>query len=398
MTQILISGAGIAGCALAALLVDAGHEVTVVERTPDLRLGGQAVDLRGAGRTVVDRMGLMAQIRPLTLRQRGMAWVDARGRVRARMGVDAFGGEGFISEIEILRGDLVQLLFDATRDRVRYVFGDAITSLRQDDDGVDVSFAAGPPARFDLVVGADGLRSGTRRLAFGAGGLRSLGCVIAWFTAPDPGDLDGWYEMYLARGGRNTSLRPGRVAGESKAAFGLRTRPGQQLPDRPDDQRALLRSRFTGLGGRVPGLLAAMDAADDFAFAEIGQVHLSSWSGGRVVLVGDAAASPSPLTGLGTSVALVQAYVLAGELAAAGGDHRRAFRRYEEVCRPYVTQAQEMPPGGASGFAPMSELMIRLQALSMRLATHWPMRPILEKQFGKAADLVLPDYDGVRVP
>jgi 2-polyprenyl-6-methoxyphenol hydroxylase-like FAD-dependent oxidoreductase len=398
MKRILISGAGIAGCALARQLADVGHEVTVVERAPELRLGGQAVDLRGAGRTVVDRMGLMARVRPLTLHQRGMAWVDARGRVRARMGVDAFDGEGFISEIEILRGDLVQVLFDAAGGDVRYVLGDAIAALEQDDDGVDVTFAAGPPARFDLVVGADGLRSNTRRLGFGDGGLRSLGCVIAWFTAPDPGDLDGWYEMYLARGGRNTSIRPGRTVGEAKAAFGLRTTPGQPLPDRPDEQRALLRSRFTGLGGRVPGLLAAMDAADDFAFAEIGQVHLPSWSRGRVVLVGDAAASPSPLTGLGTSVALVQTYVLAGELAVADGDYRRAFRRYEEVCRRYVTQAQEMPPGGAAGFAPMSELMIRLQAVSMRLATHWPMRPILAKQFGKAADLVLPTYGGARVP
>ncbi|GAA3636923.1 FAD-dependent monooxygenase [Microlunatus ginsengisoli] len=393
MAHILISGAGVAGPALALLLVRAGHQVSLIERASGLRLGGQAVDLRGAGRTVVEAMGLMPAVRALALRQRGMSWVDARGRARARMGVDAFAGEGFISEIEILRGDLAQIMYDATRQAVQYEFGNSVVELRQDDQGVDVAFESGPRRRFDLVVGADGLASTTRRLEFGEGGMRSLGCLIAWFTAPDPGDLDGWYEMYLARGGRNASLRPGRLPGEAKAALGLRIAPGTAFPSGRDEQRSLLRSRFAGLGWRVPELLSAAESADDFAFAEIGQVHLPSWSRGRVVLLGDAAASPSPLTGLGTSVALVQAYVLAGELAAAGGDHRRAFARYEQVCRPYVDRAQEMPPGGAAGFAPMSEAMIRLQTLSMRLATRWPMRPMLQKQFGKAADVVLPDYD-----
>ena len=250
------------------------------------------------------------------------------------MGVDAFGGEGFISEIEILRGDLAQLLFEATRDEVDYVFGDTITELSQDEHGVDVAFAHRAPARFDLVVGADGLSSIVRRLAFGEAGKRPLGCLIAWFTAPDPGDLDGWYEMYLPSRGRVASIRPGRLAGEAKASFGLRVKPDATLPSRREDQQALLTQRFTGAGWRVPQLLSAMESSTDFAFAEIGQMHLPSWSRGRVALIGDAAASPSPLTGLGTSVALVQAYVLANELIAAGADHRLGFARYEEVCRP----------------------------------------------------------------
>jgi 2-polyprenyl-6-methoxyphenol hydroxylase-like FAD-dependent oxidoreductase len=391
MANILISGAGIAGSTLAFWLGRAGHEVTIVERAPDLRLGGQAIDLRGAGRTVVERMGLMSQAKAVMLHQQGMSWVDGRGRVRARMGVDAFGGEGFISEIEILRGDLAQLLFDETRNRVTYVFGDTITELRQDEHGVDVAFARGAAARFDLVVGADGLSSIVRRLAFGDGGKRSLGCLIAWFTVPDPSDLDGWYEMYLPGGGRNASVRPGRVVGEAKAALGLRIPVGVALPDRREEQQALLRQRFAGVGWRVPALLSDMEASTDFACAEIGQMHLPAWSRGRVALIGDAAASPSPLTGLGTSVALVQAYVLAYALAAGDGDYALAFDRYEQVCRPYVTTAQEMPPGGASGFAPTSSLMIGLQMLSMRLATRWPVRPLLEKQFSKAGTMELPD-------
>ena len=391
MANILISGAGIAGPTLAFWLSRAGHAVTIVERAPELRMGGQAVDLRGAGRTAVERMGLMSRAKEVMLHQQGMSWVDARGRTRARLGVDAFGGEGFISEIEILRGDLAQLLVDPARDEVEYVFGDTISELSQDEHGVDVTFAHRAPARFDLVVGADGLNSIVRRLAFGEKGKKSLGCLIAWFTAPDPGDLDGWYEMYPAGAGRVASIRPGRLPGEAKASFGLRVEPVATVPSRREDQQALLVRRFTGAGWRVPQLLVAMESSTDFAFAEVGQMHLGSWSHGRIALIGDAAASPSPLTGLGTSVALVQAYVLANELIAAGGDHVRAFARYEEVCRPYVTTAQDMPPGGAAGFAPTSRLMIGLQMLSMRLATRWPVRPLLEKQFSKAGTMELPD-------
>ena len=392
MMNILVSGAGIAGPTLAYWLRQAGHEVTVVERAPDLRTGGQAVDLRGVGRTVVDRMGLMPRVSSMMLEQRGMSWVDARGRARARMTVDAFDGEGFISEIEILRGDLVQILFDLTQDEVGYVFDDTITALVQDDGGVDVEFLRSASRRFDLVIGADGLGSVVRRSAFGEVGKTSLDCGIAWFTVPDPGDLGGWYEMFPAGRGRVASIRPGRVPGEAKASLGMRIDARSQLPGGRAAQQAALAQRFDGVGGRVPSLLAAMGSAPDFSFAEIGQIHLPSWSHGRIALIGDAAASPSPLTGLGTSVALVQAYVLAGELARAGGDHRRAFQHYEEICRPYVTEAQQLPPGGAAGFAPDSRLMIGLQVLSMRLAGHWPIRAMLAKQFAKAAALDLPDY------
>lgn len=392
MVDILISGAGIAGPTLAYWLRRAGHEVTVVERAAVPRTGGQAVDLRGAGRTVVERMGLMPSVGSMMLEQRGMAWVDARGRTRARMTVDAFDGEGFISEIEILRGDLAQLLYERTRGDVTYVFDDSIASLDQDDHGVDVTFLRAAPRRFDLVIGADGLGSVVRRAVFGEARLTSLGCLIAWFTAPDPGDLDGWYEMFPAGRGRVASIRPGRVPGEAKASLGLRVAAGESLPVGRAAQQAQLAARFAGLGWRVPALLPAMASAADFSAAEIGQVHLPTWSRGRVALIGDAAASPSPLTGLGTSVALVQAYVLAGELAAAGPDHRSAFARYEAVCRPYVTAAQEMPPGGVAGFAPDSRFMVEVQLLSMRMATRWPIRPMLQRQFGKAAAVSLPDY------
>lgn len=392
MAKILISGAGLGGPALAYWLQRSGNDVTIVERAPGIRLGGQAVDLRGAGRTVTERMGLLPRVAQVQLEQEGMSWVRASGRVRASMPADAFDGEGMISEIEVLRGDLAQLFYEATGPDTEYVFDDAIAALTQDAEGVEVDFERGATRRFDLVVGADGVGSRVRRLAFGDTGWQPLGCVMAWFTAPDPGDLNGWYQMYNAPGGRVASVRPGRVPGESKASLGLRVEPRRELPAEREAQQRLLAERFAGLGWKVPMLLEAMRNAPDFAFTEVGQVRLDSWSRGRVVLLGDAAASPSPLTGLGTSVALVQAYVLAGELAKAAGDHRRAFAAYEEVARPYVESAQVLPPGGAGGYAPKSRIMINMQTWSMRMMTRWPIRPMLEKQFAKARGIELADY------
>ena len=396
MVNILISGAGIAGPALAYWLSTSGHDVTVVERAGAVRPGGQAVDLRGAGRTVVERMGVMGRVRAVALDQRGVAWVDARGRITARMPVDAFEGEGIISEIEVLRDDLAHVLHDATRARVEYVFGDTVTDLRQDDDGVDVTFEHAPPRRFALVIGADGLYSPVRRLAFGGdAGLHPLGCAMAWFSAT-AADLGGWDLMHNAPGGRVASLRPGRTQEATKAGLGLRVDPSTARPRDVDGQRALLGRAFVGVGWKAPMLVDAMATASDFAFTAVTQVRLPRWSRGRVALVGDAAACPTPLTGLGTSVALVQAYVLAGELARArgdrGADFSAAFDRYERVARPYVTTAQELPPGGVNGYAPRSALAIRLRTASMRAMTRWPMRPILERQFAKAGDIALPDY------
>ncbi len=392
MTNILISGAGIAGPALAYWLSRSGHDVTVVERAAAVRPGGQAVDLRGSGRAVVERMGLMDRVRSVALDQRGIAWVDGRGRLTARTPVDAFDGEGIISEIEVLRHDLAHVLHDTTQAQVEYAFDDTVTGLRQDDEGVDVTFEKAPSRRFDLVIGADGLYSPVRRLVFGDACLQPLGCAMAWFSAPADSDLDGWYLMHNAPGGRVASLRPGRTPDTAKAGLGLRVDPRTVLPRDADSQRALLTRAFAGVSWKAPMLVEAMRTAPDFAFTAVAQVRLPRWSRGRVALVGDAAACPTPLTGLGTSVALVQAYVLAGELARARGDHRTAFDRYEEVARPYVTTAQKLPPGGVSGYAPRSALAIRLRTASMRSMTRWPMRQILARQFAKAGDIALPDY------
>jgi 2-polyprenyl-6-methoxyphenol hydroxylase-like FAD-dependent oxidoreductase len=386
--RVLISGGGIAGPALAFWLHRAGAEVTVVERSAAPRPGGHAVDVRGVARDVIERMGLREAIRARQVDERGVALVDKRGRRMSAMPADLFGGEGIVAEIEIARGDLAGVLRDATERHVDWRFGDRITGLTLDGE---VTFASGGRDRYDVVVGADGVRSGVRALAFGPHEefVRPLGGRGAYFTVPDPGDLDHWFEMYNAPGGLVAGIRPER-GGTAKASLSFRTADAWRRDDKAR-QMAQLRERFAGVGWRVPGFLAAMADAPDFYFDEITQVHVEKWARGRVVLLGDAGYCGSPLAGLGTSMSLVGAYVLAGELAAASGPEQ-AFAEYQQQMAAYVKDGTQLPPGGMKAFAPSSRLMIRMRAMSMNMMGVWPMKQMLAKQFGKADAITLKDY------
>jgi len=393
--SVLISGAGIAGPVLASLLARRGVHVTVVEIADGVRPGGQAVDLRGAGRTVLDRMGLLDRARALSLQQEGIAEVDSTGRHLSEMRVSDFGGEGIISEIEILRGDLAELLVADSKDHgAEYRFGTRISGLSPAGDQVQVELSDGSTCLVDLVVGADGPHSATRKLVFGPEEqfVRPLGGYMAWFTAPEGESLDGWYAMYNHPGGLVASQRPGREDGTAKASLSFASAPLAFDRHDPDEQRALLRTRFAGAGWRTPELLAAADAADDFYLDALVQVHMAEWSRNRVTLIGDAAYCPSPLTGLGTSLALVGAYILAGEVTSQP-DLQVALQRYDELARPYVTTAQELPPGGMRSFAPNSRLAIWLRIATTRLMVSRPLRPLARRMFfSKAEAVTLPDY------
>jgi 2-polyprenyl-6-methoxyphenol hydroxylase-like FAD-dependent oxidoreductase len=398
--RVLVSGGGLAGPAIAGLLARDGADVTVIEIADGVRPGGQAVDIRGAGRIVMSRMGLLDRARALGLQQQGIADVDRRGRRRTEMTVEDFGGEGMISEIEILRGDLARLLVDASVEAgASYAFSTRISSLNEGPGGVDVTLSDGTEMTVDLVIGADGPHSATRRLAFGPEDsfVRPLGGYTAWFTAPESATLDGWYQMFNAPGGRVASLRPGREPGVAKASLSFAS--GPLAYDRHDleAQQRLLQDRFAGLGWRVPELLRAAGSADDFYFDALVQVHMANWTLGRIALVGDAAYCPSPLTGLGTSLALVGAYVLAGELAAQP-DHRAAFAAYEQIVRPYVDTGQKLPPGGVRSYAPQSQGAIWARWMSTRLMVSRPLRGLTRRLFfSKAGAIDLPKYAPVAV-
>ncbi|MEV6965736.1 FAD-dependent monooxygenase [Hamadaea sp. NPDC051192] len=389
---VLISGASIAGPALAFWLKRYGFTPTVVEIAPALRPGGQAVDLRGAGKEVTERMGIMPRVKELCVDERGVAGVNAKGQRTYAMPADMFGGEGIVAEIEIMRGDLTQVLAEATTD-VEYLFGDRIAEMTELADGVQVTFASGAVRRFDMVVGADGVHSGVRRLVFGPEEkfVTQLGAYTAYFTVPDPGDLDHWFLMYNEPGGLCVGIRPER-GGTAKAMLTFLSPPLQF--DRRDirAQQEILRRKFGRAAWKVPAILAAMPAADDFYFDNMCQVHVDQWWQGRTALLGDAAYCASPLAGLGTSLSLVGAYVLAGELAATPDDHEAAFARYQQEMAAYVKQGQELPPGGAKGMAPANNFMISMRDLSMRMAHHWPMKNVMAKMMSKADAITLKDY------
>lgn len=338
-----MAGASIAGPALAHWLRRRGAEVTVVERAPELRPGGQAVDARGVAKEVIRRMGLDAAVHAARTETAGAYTVDVDGNVLETFRADDDGGDGYISEIEILRGDLSRVLYDDTRDGVEYVFGDRIAELTQDADGVDVAFARGDRRRFDLVVGADGLHSALRAMVFGPRErfVRHLGLVLAFYSVPNEFGLDRWLIDYQ-ESGRSAGLRPIRDAGQAMAMFSFPS--GDFDVDYRDvaAQKGLLRERMAGMGWLTPRILAHLDDTPDFYLDQVAQVVMDRWSSGRVGLLGDAAFSSSPMSGAGTGLALVGAYLLAGELAAAGWDPEAGFAGYERRMRSFVAANQEI--------------------------------------------------------
>ncbi|MFR9773272.1 FAD-dependent monooxygenase [Nocardia sp. SC052] len=342
-TRVLVAGASIAGPALAHWLRRRGAEVTVVERAPELRPGGQAVDARGVTKEVIRRMGLDAAVRAARTETAGAYTVDGNGNVLETYRADDDGGDGYISEIEILRGDLSQVLYDDTRDGVEYVFGDRIAELTQDADGVDVTFAGGDRRRFELVVGADGLHSALRAMVFGPRErfVRHLGHVLAFYSVPNEFGLDRWLIDYQ-ESGRSAGLRPIQDATRAMAMFSFPS--GDFDVDYRDvaAQKRLLRERMAGMGWLTPRILAHLDDTPDFYLDQVAQVVMDRWSSGRVVLLGDAAFSSSPMSGQGTGLALVGAYLLAGELAAAGWDPEAGFAGYEARMRSFVEANQEI--------------------------------------------------------
>ncbi|MFB7470229.1 FAD-dependent monooxygenase [Kitasatospora sp. NPDC056184] len=346
-TSVLVSGAGIAGTALAHWLDRYGFRVTVVERAPSLRGGGQPVDIRGNALDVVDRMGLLAEVRARRTGLRGMSLVDVDGRELSRTtGWTAGGGPVDGPDVEILRDELAVLLVGAARPGVEYRFDDSIETLVQDEEGVRVRFRGGAEASYDLLVGADGLHSGTRRLVFGPERdyLHPIATYLASWSAPNHLGLDRWQVIHrpAGRGDRMCMAMTVRDNTELRffLGFGSDESVERMLPRDPAEQRRLVAERAAGMGWEVPRFLAALGETDVFHYDVVAQIKMDRWSRGRVVLLGDAGYCCSPLTGQGTSVALTAAYVLAGELHAADGDHRAAYPAYERRLRDHVAANQ----------------------------------------------------------
>jgi 2-polyprenyl-6-methoxyphenol hydroxylase-like FAD-dependent oxidoreductase len=392
--DILISGASVAGPALAWWLSRYGFRPTVVERAPRLRGGGYAVDFRGAVHLgVLAKMGILDAVKARQTNLTGTTIVDPHGRPVAQMPAHVFAGD-----VEILRGDLAEILHEATQDSTEYLFGDSVTRLDQRPGGVDVSFSRAPPRTFSLVIGADGLHSNVRRLAFGEHGrfIEDLGLCVSIFSLPGPAG-PGHAGLLCSMPGRTAGVFS---AGDNRAIAQLYfAAPGVSYGHRERaEQQQVVAEAFTGMGWRVPQLLAAMAQAPDFYFDTVSQVHLDSWSAGRVALLGDAACAAGP-GGNGTGNAVVGAYVLAGELAAAGGDHQAAFARYQQLIRPYVAKGQKQARGSKDFLAPATAKKIAQVHRFYKMLPYLPTKHLMKHLTTRTATSIkLPDYPAPERP
>jgi len=385
--RIAISGAGVAGTALAYWLHRTGHTPTVIEQAPAFRSGGYMIDFWGVGYTVARRMGIEARILEAGYQIQSVRSVSETGRTRAELDADVFRhliGDAFTS---LPRGDLAAAIHATVADRVEMIYGDVITAVDDHDDGVRLSFAHADPRVFDLLIGADGLHSNVRRLVFGPDRdfEHYLGCKVA------AGVVDGYrprdelaYVSYAVPGRQlsRVALRDDRTL----VLYVFR----DDSPDITADPKALLRERFSDAGWECPQLLAATDAIDDLYFDVVSQVRMASWSRGRVLLIGDAAGCISLLGGEGTGLAITEAYVLAGELQRAGGDHRRAFDAYQDRLRPFIEDKQSNAQQFLGFFATRTRFGLWFRDLAMRAMN---LR-LLTRLFAGAVrdDFELPDY------
>ena len=387
-TNILISGASVAGPALAYWLSRYGFNPTVVERAPAVRPGGYAVDFRGAAMKALERMGIIGEIRKLETRTGSITIVDKTNRKIASM------PDGFTSgELEIMRGDLAGVLYGATRDHAEYIFDDSILAISEDEDGAEVTFSRNAPRRFDLVVGADGLHSNVRALAFGEESrfIHHLGYYVAIFTTPNFMNLDH-SGLYYGTFGKKVGIFSARENTEAKASFFFGSHPLEY--DRRDiaHQRQILADKFAREQWQVPRLLRMMEDAPDFYFDSVSQIRMERWSTGRSVLLGDAAHCASPLSGMGTSMAIVGAYVLAGELKEANGDYTVAFARYETLMRDFVTQCQKLAEG-ADWFVPRTRFKLWLSQQMWKVLPYTPWKNMMiEVPLKIGNSITLKDY------
>lgn len=360
--EVLISGAGISGPALAYWLHRYGFAVTVVEKAGALRDGGYPIDVRGTAIEVVRRMGVLPQLRDVHVDSRRCTFLDADGGKVASVTPSVVSGGNEGQDVEVRRGDLAAILYTVVRDDVEFLFGDSIETLDQSrrsgrpgrsGQGVDVVFRSGRRRTFDLVVGADGMHSQTRDSLFGPEGQfhRYLGYCFAIFTMPNTLGLSRELVLWNTPG-KAAALYAVGDSDELHAFLNFhQPEPPLDVLRDPDAQRDLVAATFAGAGWEVPGMVDAMRDADDLFFDAAGQIRMPHWSSGRVALVGDAAYAPSFLTGQGSSLALVGAYMLANALAE-NRDHTAAFAAYEHGVRDFVAVNQALVDNGAATLFP----------------------------------------------
>jgi len=363
--RILIVGAGIAGPTLAHWLLKAGHEATIVERAPKPRAGGYLVDFWGAGFDVAERMDLVPELRRRGYVLSGAKVVDRTGRQFAMLRTDKIMGPSQ-RYVSIARSALADAILTTVSDRAEIVWGDSVVGLDETLNGVDVRFSGGTERSFDLVVGADGLHSVVRRLAFGpdASYLRPLGAAVAAFELRGYPSRDELAAVMHAEVG----FQVVRVSLHDDTTLVLVTfrHDGPVPTDNRPAQESLLRATLSRAGWEVPAILDALPEASEIYLDTVAQIRMPSWHRGRVALVGDAGSCPSLLAGQGSALAMAQGYTLAAELASTD-DHEAAFARYEHRLSRMLHAKQAGAVGLVAAFAPGNRRQLLLRNAVMRL-------------------------------
>jgi 2-polyprenyl-6-methoxyphenol hydroxylase-like FAD-dependent oxidoreductase len=392
--RVVINGMGIAGPSLAYWLQRSGHEVVLIEKAPQFRTGGYAVDFWGVGYTVAERMGILPEVRERGYTFREVRAVDEGGRK-----VGGFSTDFLLQSMKgrfttVPRGDLAAAIYQAIENRVEALFGNSIAAIDERTAGVLVSFEHGAAREFDLVIGADGLHSTVRELAFGPERQfeKQLGYRVASFEVQGYRPRD---ELVFV-----TYSTPGCQVGRF-ALRGDRTgfsflfaseRMSSPEPRNAQERKAVVRQVFADAGWECPQILQAMDQVEDVYYDRVSQIRIEGWSKGRVMLIGDAAACVSLLAGEGAGLAMTEAYVLAGELNSAGDEYQAAYRRYEQVLRPFVEGKQDSARYFASAMVPRTRVGVWLRNQVTKLMA---FRPVAHCFLGRQLrdDFDLPNYD-----
>lgn len=386
--NIIINGLGVAGPALAYWLTTSGHDVLLVEQAPCLRGGGYVIDFWGIGYDIVEKMGVIAEIRRLGYQVSEVRFVDDHGVKRGGFGVDVFWRLTKDRFTSLRRSDVSATIYRAIEGEVETIFGDSVAGIQEHAAGVHVTFDHAPPRQVDLVIGADGLHSRVRQLAFGAESdfEVSLGYHVAAFEVEGYRPRDELIYVSHNLPGRQLSRFSMR---DDKTMFLFICRDEYV---RGDDPKAILKDAFAGVGWEWPQIERELEHAPDIYFDTVSQIRMKRWTKGRVALVGDAGACVSLMAGEGTGLAIAEAYVLAGELHACAGDFATAFARYEQRLMPFVRTKQQTAAKFAASFAPKTAV-----GISFRNAVTKLMRVPFIAEYVVGRDLRdhidLPSYD-----
>jgi 2-polyprenyl-6-methoxyphenol hydroxylase-like FAD-dependent oxidoreductase len=334
-------------------------------------------------------MGLLPAVKERQTRIGPITIVDRNHKKVASM------PDGFTSgELEVLRGDLAATFHEATRETTEYLFDDSVVAIEEGAHGAVVEFESGRRRGFDLVVGADGLHSGVRSVVFGGESqfIRDLGYYVSIFTIPNYLQLDH-AGLYYGTLGKKVGIFSGGDGTDAKASFFFASGALEYARRDSAQQKSILREHFRQEVWEVPRLLDYMEDARDFYFDSVSQIKMSRWTRGRTALLGDAAWCASPLSGMGTGMAVVGAYVLAGELAEAGGDHGLAFDRYEALMRPFVEKCQGIADGGTDWFVPRTRFRLWLSTQMWKILPYTPWKNLmLEVPLRIGRSIELKDY------